>query len=237
MSIPVRNINCSMASIPLVILSLMGIGYLIASSATQLITKNYFVTVKGSAEKSVQADLVVWPITHTVGGSSLTGIQTHLEKNTRFIRQFLLDSGFKDEEIIVSTPRVEDKWRWNSTESRPAERFSDTMTIILRTHLVEEAISALRRSGILISHGIQLVGNDQPEFKFTQLNAIKPALIAEATTNARRSAEQFAKDSGSRLGRIRTANQGQISITDRDVASPQIKIIRVVSTIEYLLKN
>ena len=76
-----------------------------------------------------------------------------------------------------------------------------------------------------------------PQFEFTKLNDIKPALIAEATSNARKSAEQFAKDSGARLGGIRSANQGVVSIEDRDRGSPHVKTVRVVTTVEYFLKD
>ena len=72
---------------------------------------------------------------------------------------------------------------------------------------------------------------------FTKLHANKPALIAEATANARKSAEQFAKDSGARISGIRTANQGVVSIDNRDAGSPQVKRVRVVTTVEYFLKD
>src|SRR5690606_36377720 len=79
--------------------------------------------------------------------------------------------------------------------------------------------------------------NSQPEFDYTRLNDIKPGLIAEATAAARESAEQFAKDSGSRLGGIRNANQGVVTISDRDQSSPQVKKVRVVTTVEYFLRD
>ena len=62
-------------------------------------------------------------------------------------------------------------------------------------------------------------------------------MIEEATQNARASAEKFAKDSDSKLGKIKSANQGQFSISDRDANTPHIKTIRVVSTIDYLLRD
>ncbi|MFY9514974.1 MAG: SIMPL domain-containing protein, partial [Dysgonamonadaceae bacterium] len=71
----------------------------------------------------------------------------------------------------------------------------------------------------------------------TKLNDIKPKMIEEATKNARATAEKFAKDSGSKLGKIQSANQGQFSITDRDANTPHIKNIRVVSTVNYYLKD
>ena len=61
-------------------------------------------------------------------------------------------------------------------------------------------------------------------------------MIAEATMNARVAADKFAEDSGSKVGRIQTATQGQFSIEDRDQYTPYIKKIRVVSSIIYYLE-
>jgi uncharacterized protein len=66
-------------------------------------------------------------------------------------------------------------------------------------------------------------------------------MIADATANARAAAEQFARDSGSALGRIRQANQGVFVILARDQApginegSQLQKTVRVVSTVQYFL--
>ena len=109
----------------------------------------------------------------------------------------------------------------------------------LRSSRVAEALAALRRSGDIVARGVMLNTDEGggPDFDYTKLNDIKPALIAEATSNARKSAEQFAKDSGARIGGIRSANQGVINIENRDAGSPQIKKIRVVTTVEYFLKD
>jgi len=88
--------------------------------------------------------------------------------------------------------------------------------------------------------GIVLVGENYgrtTEFLFTGLNDIKPTMIEEATKNARMAAEQFAKDSGSKVGKIRSASQGLFTITDRDMNSPDRKNVRVVTTVEYYLSD
>ena len=96
----------------------------------------------------------------------------------------------------------------------------------------------MARSGELVRAGVAFAPwGDAPAFLYTKLNDLKPALLAEATQAARRTAEQFAKDSESRVGRIRSANQGQISIEDRDSGTPDVKKVRVVSTIEYELRD
>lgn len=223
----------------MIALGLAGAGWLAANGMARLRTADRFVTVKGSAEKIVNADLVVWPLAQSVGGNDLTAVQAQLEANTRTIRDFLIQAGFGDGEIVLSPPRLEDRWAYAFGDNRPPERFRYSNTVTLRTARVQEALAALRRSGDIVARGVMLNTEEGggPQFDYTQLNAIKPALIAEATANARKSAEQFAKDSGARLGGIRTANQGVVSIENRDAGSPQIKKIRVVTTVDYFLRD
>lgn len=223
----------------LIALGLVGAGWFASQGMAHLRTADRYVTVKGSAEKIVDADLVVWPLSQTVGGNELGAVQAQLDANTQTIRSFLTSAGFKDEEIVVSPPRLEDRWAYSYGDNRPPERYRYSNTVTLRSSRVTEALAALRRSGDIVSRGVMLNTDEGggPDFDYTRLNDIKPALIAEATSNARKSAEQFAKDSGARIGGIRSANQGVINIENRDAGSPQIKKIRVVTTVEYFLKD
>ena len=224
----------------LLALGLLGAGWFAAQGMARLKTQDRFVTVKGSAEKIVDADLVVWPLPHTVAGNDLAGVQTRLEANTQTIRDFFQRAGFAPGEIVVSPPRLEDRWAYAYGDNRPPERYRYSTTVTLRTSRVAEALAALRRSGELVSRGVQIGSEGEvggPQFDYTRLNDIKPALIAEATAAARKSAEQFAKDSGARIGGIRSANQGIVTITDRDQGSPQVKTVRVVTTVEYFLRD
>ena len=215
-------------------------GWFAAQGMARLKTQDRYVTVKGSAERIVAADLVVWPLPHSVGGNDLADVQRRLDANTATIRGFFTGAGFKPEEIVVSPPRLEDRWAYAYGDNRPPERFRYSTTVTLRTSNVANALSVLRRSGELVSRGVMLGAEGEaggPDFDYTQLNQIKPALIAEATANARKSAEQFAKDSGARIGGIRSANQGVVDISNRDQGSPQVKKVRVVTTVEYFLKD
>ncbi len=221
----------------LLTLGLLGAGWFASKGMERLKTADRYVTVKGSAEKIVDADLVVWPLPHTVGGNDLAEVQRSLDANTAIIRGFFQQAGFTPEEIVVSPPRLEDRWAWAYGDSRPPERYRYATTVSLRTTNVTAALDAVRRTGELVTRGVMIGEGSAPEFDYTKLNDIKPALIAEATAAARDSAVQFAKDSDSRLDGIRSANQGVVSISDRDQSSPQIKRVRVVTTVEYLLRN
>ena len=226
----------------LVSAGLLGAGWFAGNGMAKLRTDDRYVTVKGSAEKEVPANLLVWPLAHSVSGNELAEVQRQLDANTAAIRNFFTSAGFGEDEIVAAPPRLEDRWAWAYGDSRPQERFRYSSIVTLRTQDVAKAQQVLRRSGELVSRGILLDGSGEgqgggPEFSYTGLNSIKPALIAEATAEARKAAEQFAKDSGARIGGIRSANQGVITISDRDRGSPQTKTVRVVTTVEYFLKD
>lgn len=213
------------------------VGWFAARGLVQLRTGDRYVTVKGSAERIVEADRVVWPLPHGVGGNDLAEVQARLDANTAAIRAFFVEAGFAPEAIVVSPPRLEDRWAYAFGDSRPPERYRYSNTVSLRTDDVARALSAVGRIGVLVGRGVLIGEGSAPDFDYTRLNDIKPELIAEATGAARDSAVQFAKDSGARLGGIRTANQGVVTITERDQSSPQVKRVRVVTTVEYFLRD
>ncbi|MDD3642996.1 MAG: SIMPL domain-containing protein [Candidatus Krumholzibacteria bacterium] len=200
-----------------------------------------YVTVKGLAEREVDADLVIWPLTFEVSSNDLNDLQAQVETKRGAIRRFLADAGFEEAEISQSTPRIRDtQSEYYGDRAAPRMRYIAQSTVTLRTGKVPVVKAAIEKAGDLIGEGIVLVGENygrSTEFLFTGLNDIKPAMIEEATKNARTAAEQFAKDSGSGVGKIRTATQGLFSITDRDMNSPDRKNVRVVTTVEYYLSD
>ena len=143
----------SIAAALLVAIGLLGAGWFAAQGMAKLRTADRYVTVKGSAEKIVDADLVVWPLSQTVGGNELGAVQTQLNANTATIRDFLTSAGFKDDEIVVSPPRLEDRWAYSYGDNRPPERYRYSNSVTLRTSRVKEALVALRRSGDVVAKG------------------------------------------------------------------------------------
>ena len=116
-----------------------------------------------------------------------------------------------------------------------------TAGVTVCSHQVELIVKLQTEQGKLYEKGIPVGMGDNwahpITYSFTKLNDIKPAMIEEATINARQAAEKFAKDSNSKLGKIKTATQGQFSVSDRDNNTPYIKNIRVVTNVVYYLKD
>lgn len=194
------------------------------------------VEVKGLSEREVPADLAIWPIAHSGAGNDVAGLYRDLDRTSQRIVDFLVAAGFPREQLSVSPPHVVDKQarEWGDPQ-RGEFRYTGRATITVYTPEVERVRATMNRLVELGTEGIVL-GSEQgaePQFLFTGLNEIKPSMLEEATRNARAAATKFAEDSGSRLGSIRRASQGQFSIADRDASTPHIKKVRVVSTIDY----
>jgi hypothetical protein len=198
------------------------------------------VEVKGLSEREVPANLAIWPVAYAEADNDVGNLYRTIERKNARLVEFLKEAGFKDEEIGLSAPSVVDKQaREYGGEDRSPFRYTGRSTVTVYTPDVARVRATMNRLGELGREGYALSGDHgvRPQFLFTGLNAIKPAMIEEATRNAREAAQKFAADSGSNLGKIRRAAQGQFSIDDRDASTPHIKKIRVVSTIDYYLAD
>jgi len=197
-----------------------------------------FVEVKGLAEREVAADLAIWPINFQLAGNSLEELRQQMAQADEAVIAFLKLRGFSDEEITRNPPRINDQWLHAYGEQRPANRYTAERGLTLKTDQVDATLRALQESSELVGQGVVLTPNwgQAAQFLFTGLNAIKPEMIAEATADARRAANQFAADSEATIGPIRSARQGFFSINERDPSTPEVKVVRVVTTIEYILQ-
>ena len=197
------------------------------------------VTVRGLAEKEVDADLALWPLTFTLGANSLTQLQKDILAKTQTVKEYLADHGLSEEDYTVQSPSITDN-TINPYMDRDKILYTylAQTVVLVRSSKVAEVKKAQDNSLDLMSSGIAVSKdyNSKISFEFTKLNDIKPQMIAEATKNARTAAEQFAHDSGSKVGKIKTATQGFFSIENAAEDLQEKKTIRVVTTVEYLLK-
>lgn len=196
------------------------------------------VTVKGLAEMEVSADKVTWPLSYDLAGDDLGVLYNNIAANNDAILSFLKSKGLEENEVTIGSPSVYDAAtdRYRNNEARSG-RYKLTMTLTVSSSKVALIRQLSSEVGELMKQGIVISTAGWVNYEYTGLNSIKPRMIAEATKNARAAAEQFAKDSGSEIGHIKTAYQGQFQITNRDSNTPHIKHVRVVSTIVYTLKN
>ena len=195
------------------------------------------VVVKGLSEREMKADKVTWPLIYKELGNDPSAMYELLAAKNQKVVDFLKAAGLKDEEISVNPPTIRDRQADNYGNEIMNFRYKATSVITVTSSDVDKVRTLMNRQTELMRQGIAIVseeyGENSIQYDFTGLNEIKPQMVEEATKNARATAEKFAQDSRSKLGKIRTASQGQFSIDNRDANTPYIKRIRVVNTVEH----
>ncbi len=209
-------------------------------------TNNRTVTVKGLAEMDVKADLAVWKIKFKTTGNDLAALQQKMNSDLKNIFSYLTKRGFSATEVTAGRMNTNDLMANQYRDARAADsRYILDQTVTVRSTNVDSVENALREIGSLVAQGVIFDYQDYSSpvsYLFTGLNQVKPQMLELATKNAYASALEFAKSSQSKVGKIKTANQGVFSIQPREqidgqMESAQIdKTIRVVSTIVYYLE-
>ena len=165
-------------------LGLVAAGHLIGVNLYRIKAAERYVTVKGLAERNVDADLAIWPLTFSETGNDLVAVQKQLENDRHLIRRFLTHFGFIPEDMTDSPPRITDYYSQGYTGANmPQNRYRAEASITLRSQDVTLVRKAMEAAGDLVKDGIVLADaySRGTEFLFTGLNTIKPTMIAEAT--------------------------------------------------------
>lgn len=199
---------------------------------------NKTITVKGLAENDYPADVAIFPITFTRSNNNLSQIYSDLSKDKDKIQKFLFDQGIEINELTLNPPRIQDTKTEVYQANQNLDRFIAEQTITIYTQKVGliqslfPKLSKLGEEGVLLKMGY----NQSPEYLFTGLNEIKQKMLAIAIKNANVTATNLTNQAKIKLGEIKSINQGQFSINSRDSSNPQIKRIRVVTTVIYSIK-
>jgi len=209
------------------------LGWFIKCGIDNFANKDRQVTVKGLAEREVNADQVTWSISTTEMGDDLPQLYVRISTQAQKIKTFLVNNGLNEKDITINPPTVNDLEANTWSENRKNYRYTASTTVTVYTKDVQKVNEVIYKQGdqeqrVAIESGY-------PSYEFTSFQAMKLEMMSEAIKNAEKTAEEFAKASNSELNGIQTAGQGQFEIEDRDQNTPYIKKIRVVTTVTYKL--
>lgn len=224
----------------IIALGLFLAGNRIATGLENALGDERTVSVRGLSERIVPADKVVWPLVYKEVGNDLETLSEQVSNKNKTIIDYLQSKGISTDEISVSPPEIVDLQAERYINQNVPYRYNLRSIITVSSQQVDLVRRLINEQGELLDKGIAIVSGEydvQVDYQFTGLNDLKPDMIAEATRNARQAAEQFATDSESKLGKIKSASQGQFSITDRDQYTPYLKNVRVVTSVVYYLKD
>lgn len=234
-----KQCRCNLSGVWIMI-GLAVLGLFIYSSASLMKSYDRTVNVRGLCERTVKADRVVWPLSYKLIGDDLMNLYEQMNYNNKIIIDYLKGYGIAENDISVGVPNIVDlKADRYSSQDRVVARYNITAVITVISHDVDKVRKAIEEQSGLLKKSIPLNTEDyryNTNYFFDGLNDIKPEMVQEATANARETAEKFATDSKSKLGKIKTASQGQFSIESVDDTTPYVKKVRVVTSVTYFLK-
>jgi len=211
-------------------------GYLLGDGLKRARAADRSVTVRGLAEKDVTADLATWSISYSATGTDLPTVRAEIDANTQQLKAYFASLGFKPDALTPVGAGV------NQYLNNGINNITITQRMLLRTTDIARAQRAVAQQFDLVRRGVTLQEGSGMRYSFTRLNDLKPPMVAAATRDARAAAEQFAKDSGSGVGGIKSATQGYFSIDPRDgeggdgSSDTPYKKVRVVTTVDFYLK-
>lgn len=211
-------------------------GYLLGDGLKRARAADRSVTVRGLAEKDVTADLATWSISYSATGTDLPTVRAEIDANTEELKAYFASLGFKPDALTPVGAGV------NQYLNNGINNITITQRMLLRTTDIARAQRAVAQQFDLVRRGVTLQEGSGMRYSFTRLNDLKPPMVAAATRDARAAAEQFAKDSGSGVGGIKSATQGYFSIDPRDgeggdgSSDTPYKKVRVVTTVDFYLK-
>lgn len=218
-----------------IVLAALVLGFFMVCTVKTLKSYDDTVKVRGLCEKEVPADRVVLRINYSDKSNDLADLRNTVRLNNEIIVDMLKKAGFSEDEIKVANASYDDRYNWSNNVSQITFRYQVSQTVTLFTknlELVRKLQQTLETD--LVNQNI--LANSYADYQYLGLNDIKPEMIRESLENARLAADEFANNSHSKIGKMRTASQGYFEIEDLDENTPQIKKVRVVTTVEYYLK-
>lgn len=233
------KIDMKLLQAAILAVSIAFLGLCIKWGIDDFANKDRNVTVKGLAEKEVEADKVTWPIPTKELGNDLPELYQRINTTTAKVKAFLKQHGIKDDEINVNAPVVIDLNADQYNNNR-GFRYNITSTITVTSQNVKLVRSIMAKQGELLKQGVAVLDGgyeNRITYEYVGFKKMKPQMMQEAIKNAEATAQEFATNSNSKLNKITKADQGQFSIDDRDANTPYIKKVRVVTTITYSLKD
>lgn len=226
-----------LASAGLATLGMIVGGYLLGNGLVRAKAADRSVAVRGLAERNVEADLATWTISYGATAMDLAAAQSKVAADTAAIRAYFAKLGFKPDTLVPAGVNV------NSGVSEGMPWYTITQRLQFRTTDIARAKRAVAQQFDLVRDGVNISEGSSMKYTYTKLNDIKAAMVSDATKDARKVAEQFARDSGASVGAIRSASQGYFEINARDgesegygVSDTPDKKVRVVTSIDYYLR-
>ncbi len=188
--------------------------FILGVQAKRAVAGQQSITVKGLAEKPLQADSATWTLNIAVTDANQRSALDKLAVERKVLEAFLIKQGLPKETWVWSVEGVADHYEEVFIKDTPRQMKNgfdayQSVTIsakdLAKITKANQAILQLRAD----NHPINAL---PPDYLVSDLEQVKMSLIADATKNARARATEFVKQDGVKVGVMKSANQGAFYI-------------------------
>ena len=235
---------------------ILSLGFIVSAAVIGYAVKQFnnssnSITVKGLAEKPIQADSARWEINLQTSHTSESIPQAYqlLDQQMKTLQGFFVEHGFKAADMQLGNKSSQSYYEEVETdEGRTRREFKGYIamqSLVINSRDIQKIEKAAKDAYLLDEKGISI--EQKPQYLVSNLEEIKMSLIANATKNAHSRANEFAKVGNVQVGAMRSASQGAFYILpesgsddDSDYGGAYDKatinkIARVVVTINYAI--
>lgn len=217
------------------------------SSALKKIKLNGTITVKGYAEKKITSDFVNWSCELKIPRDELKEAYARLVKDRQRLIDYLVDQGIDKDGVLPSPVSMQPIYKLNAEghSTLEIEGYELSQYFAVSSHDIDLMSRVASEISQLLEEDIHLYSS-YPQYHYLKLDELKIAMLGEAARDAKNRAEQLASNSGSRVGALRSAQQGVFQITpahsntcsdygECDISSVE-KAIKSIVTMEYAIE-
>lgn len=245
-------------SLPLIIFGIiLALGLIAAAFVLGTQFKNLkqsgTITVKGLAEAPYKANLAQIQMGVSAWGQDYAGALANGKNDFKALQQFVASKGFSVSSQNVTPISVEpynEDYVDEQGQTRTRQNgYKATQTLSISSQELNKITNMLAQvQNYRISH--ESVTFEKPQYLLNDLEKIKHDLIAKATDDANKRAEEFAKTGHAKVGVMRSASQGSFNILnahnpdtdDSDYGGTYDKdgvdkLVRLVVTIDYAIEQ
>jgi len=218
---------------------------IVGTTAWVKITNSQFVTVKGSARKSIESDLAVWKGSFEAEAGTLLEAQHKIQGDRATVEKSLTGAGVTN--YSFAAIGIEEEQATHKTADGWMDKRTSGYRLSQAVRVESADVDRIERldSTPLVEAGV-LFTAEAPQFLYTSVGEAKIEMLAEAAKDARARAEQIASQGGRGIAKLHNAGQGIFQITPQhstetsgeglDDTTSRQKTITAVVTETFLLK-
>lgn len=169
------------------------------------------INVVGMATKRFDSDIVKWRLTisRNSGLNDVTQAYSLIQTDLSFLRKLLAEKELQEKELTIQPINTMPNY---SREGQISGYNLQQGVFVITSNIPAVEELALNPAG-LINRGIVLQNSDL-EYFYSKLSDIKMELLAEASKDAQKRAEEIARNSGIHLGTVTSLKTGVFQITE-----------------------